>query len=83
MADFMRFFGADALFLSPEYLGNVNALSADRRSIHGRIHHELEYNHFHSVQQAFPFSGYNNQALSKILHQQFYPSSLYSCYFIL
>src|ERR1041384_893705 len=26
--NFMKSFGADALFLSPEYLGNVNAISA-------------------------------------------------------
>ncbi len=51
---FMNTFGADSLFLAPEYLDNVNSISAAlSRGVHWYVYHELEYQHVYFVQQAF------------------------------
>ena len=47
---FMKTFGADALYLAPEYLGDVNAISCCSGWHHWHVYHELEYQHFYFIQ---------------------------------
>ena len=68
--DFMSTFGADSLFLAPEYLGKVNTVSAIFVGMAiWDLHHELAYNYVYTAQQAFQIPGNYYQALPEIFYQ--------------
>ena len=66
---FMNSYGADSLFLAPEYLGEVNMASS---MILGFAIAVLimswQHHYFHFIQPPFPFSRHHIKSFFKILH---------------